>query len=447
MHRRDRRHHLALCVMAVCLTAAAWASADVVELLNGTRVEGRIVSGAAEAVTVKVRMGDASAEMRFPLAKVHAITANGQRRVVNEKTGRKPATPKPSTPGGGKQPGTSPTGGRVTRSRAEAEALIQKAGTAPPDWWDSVPLEYPKTLDLSWPEKPQGPWNASKNVGQYLWSAINENPRRWRSGVRFLHHMLTVHKDDAGKLGKVMNSLASSYFKLLDDPARAAFWWRMARKRKTPHVGDTIHLAECYWKLGSKAMATAEMAKVRRYLTPAAVKLWADMGELRRACSMADKMVGTRLAPYGLTVAGDVCRQHGRYREAIAYYQKVLRIPATGKQKKHMDTMHARARASIDAIKVLDDLDLTRVPDGTHSATVMAYAGPITVDVVVAGGRIEAVKPRNCQDKQYYGSLTEIPKRIVERQSLKGIDAVSQATITSQAIINAAAKALADAMR
>jgi uncharacterized protein with FMN-binding domain len=194
-------------------------------------------------------------------------------------------------------------------------------------------------------------------------------------------------------------------------------------------------------------MAVAEMAKVSRYLTPAAVKLWADMGELRRACSLADKMAGTRLAPYGLTVAGDVCRQHGRYREAVAYYRKVLRIPAQGREKKHMDTMHARARESIEAIEVFDALDLSRVPDGTHSATVMAYAGPITVDVVVAGGRIEAVKARNYQDKQYYGSITEIPKRIVERQSLKGIDAVTQATITSQAILNAAAKALAEAMR
>lgn len=432
--------------LAALLLAGATLRADTVELLNGIRVAGEVLRQTDEAVVIRARMGGGTSEMRFPIAKVHAVTVGGERIVVNERPGR---TPKPTpTPKTGEEPKTPPTpkGGRTVRSRSEIEALIRKVGPTPPDWWDDVPLDYPKSLDLSWPEKPQGPWNPSKNVGQYLWGSINENPSRWRSGVRFLHHMLTVHKADRGKLGTVMNSLASSYFRLLDDPIRAAFWWRMGDSRRPLHVGETLHLAECYWRLGSKAMAAAEMAKVSRYLTPAAVKLWADMGELRRACSLADKMDGTRLAPYGLTIAGDVCRQHGRYREAVAYYQKVLRIPATGKQKKHMDTMHARARASIDAIKVFDALDLTRVPDGTHTATVMAYAGPITVDVTVAAGRITAVKPRDYKDKQYYGSLTEIPKRILARQSLKGIDAVTQATITSQAILNATAKALAAAM-
>ena len=51
------------------------------------------------------------------------------------------------------------------------------------------------------------------------------------------------------------------------------------------------------------------------------------------------------------------------------------------------------------------------------------------------------------EDKQYFGAITETPRLIVQRQGLKGVDAVTGATITSEAIINAVAKALAGATK
>ncbi|MFW6161833.1 MAG: hypothetical protein ACODAJ_03635 [Planctomycetota bacterium] len=415
-------------VAAILLLGAA-AEADRVELLNGTRVEGRIVSETAEGVTIKVTTGDSAAEMRFPLSRVHAITTDGHRRIINEKAAC--STARPAPPSSGRKPpsGTErpKPGGRRTRTRAEVEALIQQAGTTPPGWWEEVPLEYPQSLDLSWPDRPQGPWNAQKNVGQYIWSVINENPHKWRSGVRFLHHMLIVQKDNPAKLGKVMDALAGAYFRLLDDYARAAFWWRMAARRREPSVRVTLQLAECYWRLGSKAMAVEELRKVRRYVTPMGVKLWAEMGELKRALAMARVCARyDRLAPAAVMNAGDACRLHGRYREAVAWYRKALAIPATGKRKQHMEKVHGRARASIEAVKVYDALDLSRVADGTHRATVMSYAGPITVEVTVQGGRITALKPTRHRDKQTYGALTEVPRQIIEAQGLKGVDAAGR---------------------
>ncbi len=106
-----------------------------------------------------------------------------------------------------------------------------------------------------------------------------------------------------------------------------------------------------------------------------------------------------------------------------------------------------RAQANIEAIKVYDALDLKKIPDGTYRSSSIAYAGPLEVAVTIAAGRIEAVKVTRYEDKQYYSSLTAVPKQIVERQSVKGIDAVTQATITSEAIVNATAKALAGAMK
>ena len=40
-----------------------------------------------------------------------------------------------------------------------------------------------------------------------------------------------------------------------------------------------------------------------------------------------------------------------------------------------------------------------------------------------------------------------MPERIVQRQGFKGVDAVTGATVTSEAILNAAAKAVGAAIR
>ena len=57
---------------------------------------------------------------------------------------------------------------RSTRTRAEVEVLIKKVGGSSPEWWDSVEPGYPATLDLNWPLKAPGKWNARKNVDQYI---------------------------------------------------------------------------------------------------------------------------------------------------------------------------------------------------------------------------------------------------------------------------------------
>jgi uncharacterized protein with FMN-binding domain len=403
-------------------------------------------------------MGDGTAKMKFPTSRIHAVTVGGERRVLNEKPAvvAPKGTPQeePEAKSEGEAPTTpKPVTGRVTRSRAEVEALIKQAGSTPPDWFESTPLDYPQSLDLSWPERPQGPWNPSKNVGQYLWSSINENPGRWRSGIRFLHHLLTVHKDSPEPLGRTIDSLGNSYFNLMQDWARAAFWWQKLAQRKPLGVFNTVRLAECYWRLGCKQMAVEKLREVDRYISGSIVKLWADMGEVDKALKLAagmtqeDVRTDASWVAEGHLLMGDTYRLHGRSREAIAAYQKVLAVPAEGKQKGRVERSHNRARANVEAIKVYDALDLKRIADGTYRATAPSYAGPLELAVTVAAGRIEEIKVTRSEDKQYYASFTAIPKQIIEKQSLKGIDAVTCATITSEAIVNATAKALAGAMK
>jgi uncharacterized protein with FMN-binding domain len=65
----------------------------------------------------------------------------------------------------------------------------------------------------------------------------------------------------------------------------------------------------------------------------------------------------------------------------------------------------------------------------------------------VRGGRLESVRVTDHKEKQFYSALTDTPRQLVDKQSIQGVDAVSGATITSEAIINATAKALANAPR
>jgi len=344
-------------------------------------------------------------------------------------------------------PASDPTAAKP-RTRAEVEALISKAGTTPPDWWASTPLNYPPTLDLTWQKPPpKTPWTPSKYLGQYIWGVINENPGKWKEGARLLHHTLEVNKNDRNKLIESMYSLGTVYRNLLQDYARAAFWWRKAGAADWDW-SEPIGLADCYWKLGCKEMAQEALTKYGSDDTYycRVVKLWADMGEVDTALKVAEEKAreDKDTAFMAWLMSGEACRMAGRYKEALAFYGKVAVLPG---DKGGLKQCRERARASTEAIKVYDLLDLKRIPDGTYTSNSIGYAGQMFVAVTVKGGRIEAVKVTRHQEKQPYASLTETPRRIIEKQSVKGIDTFSSATVTSEAIINATAKALSSGMK
>jgi uncharacterized protein with FMN-binding domain len=321
-----------------------------------------------------------------------------------------------------------------SKSKSEVLALIRRVGGTPPDWFAATPLNFPKTLDLSWPPNAGGPWDPNKNVGQFIWTSINENEARWKEGIKFLHHMLTVNKDKPATLKQVMAALGNMYHYLHQDWARAAFWKQMAGET------DTLELAHCYFKLGSRDMAVEILKGYPQDTTRHAsvVRLWAEIGDSVRAIKMAEQM-GTGLPDAGNLAAGDVSKAQGKFPEALAYYQKVL---AATSGSRDLDRNKKRAQESIDAIKVADGLDLKKVPDGKYTANSIGYAGPVDVEVAVAGRKITDVRVTQHHEKQYYSSITETCAAILQKQGVKGVDATSGATITSEAIINATVKAL-----
>ena len=335
------------------------------------------------------------------------------------------------------------TGAVPVRTQTEIEDLIRKTGATPPDWWDATPLNFPKTLDLTLTPPPKGSgWDPQKNVGQYFWSVINENSSKWKEGVKLAHHLMILNEKDAKKVADMQGQMAHLYEYCLCDYARAAYW-----RIKKGEV-DTEDLAVCYWKLGSKAMAKDVLSRCGNDDTRhgTIIKLWADLGEFDRALKEAETKAQNDKADIAYLMAGEACRTIGRFADALGYYQKVLACDAA-KAGRDFKQSKARAQASIDAIKVFDTLDLKRVPDGVYANSSVGYTGPVSIELTVKNARIEEVKVTKHAEKQYYASLTETPRQIVLKQGVKGVDTYSSATITSEAIINACAKALASGMK
>jgi uncharacterized protein with FMN-binding domain len=325
-----------------------------------------------------------------------------------------------------------------SRTKTEVEALINKEGKTPPPWFDETPLDYPKTLNLDWPEKP-GAWNNQVNVGQYIWDVINPNPSKWREGVRLMHHILKINGKDKGVVKRACGTLGHLYGDCMEDYARSAFWYRLAG-------GNDLNLAHCYWKLDSKSMAEAILKQYSndnsRHGT--VIRLWAEMGETDIALKMAEKASRTSHPDSGFLVLGDIYRLTGRYSEALKAYQKVVDAKTgSGDLAKNQ----GRARSNIEAIKVFETLDLKKIVDGSYRQKSLGYEADVEVEVSVKSGKIEKVQVTQHREKQYYSAFTDTTRQIIDRQGVKGVDATSRATITSEAVINATAKALASGLK
>jgi len=337
--------------------------------------------------------------------------------------------------------------GRVIRTPEEVEALIQKVGGGTPDWWDSVELNHPKTLDMDWPLKPGEQWNNQKNVGQYIWDIINPNPNRWKEGIKLVHLLMIKHKDDRAKLARSMQSLGAMFHNFMQDWPRAVFWWRMSAK----YGGgvDPTRLANCYWRMGCEEMAREILARVGSDYTRngEVIKLWADMGQVDKALQLAEQKARSGMPHIAYLAAGNACRQAGRFAEAQAYYRKTVAAKLPAKKNNDFSRAVEQARENIEAMRLFQMLDVAKISNGTYRGDSTAFNGPMQVEVKVSDGRIASVRVVGHREKQFYSALTDTPQQIVKKQTVSGIDVVTGATITSEAIITATARALAGGAR
>ena len=423
-----RQTGLAAIVLCIGFAVPTWA--DTIEFTDGRKVECEIIERTSKSVKINLTVGGREYSREFPLDRIRAVIVDGKRDVIGEKDD-----------GAVNEPATG-----VSRTREEVQSLIDKLGSTPPDWWDSAEVNYPRSLDLTWSYPPRGVWENQRYVGQYIWDIINPNPSKWREGIRLMHYLLEVNGDRPEVRQRVMVEIGRMYHDLLRDYSRAAFWWQKAKVDKSQDGSlSAVHLAECYAKLGCKEMALELLDNIPPMF--ATIKVWADMGELDRALGLADANAEGAYADIACIYAGDACRVAGQYEKALEYYEKLLAMPATGQGWKRVQRNQMRARENAQAIKLFELLDLTRVPDGVYHASSMGFKGEVYVEISVKSQRIESLRVTQHEEKQFYSALTDTPQKIIARQSVKGIDATSGATVTSDAIVNAAAKALAKVMQ
>lgn len=420
-------------LLSVLLVGSPAVAADVVEFVSGAKMSGVVteIRKDDKEFDFEAKVGGRTMTRTYPFHKVHAVTYRGSRFVI--------------TPVSATTPTKTDAKGNPIRSKTEIDRVIETVGSTDPDWFDSTELDYPDTLDLSWPLKPPTKgWNNKKNMGQYIWDIIHPNTSRWRSGIKLVHHCTTLHANDRELLKRDMTTLGRMYFELMQDYPRAAYWLRKGGAKRGE--GPAVMLAECYWRLGNKQLAMQNLVS-RSYTADAAakaIKVYGNMGNINEALKMTERIAPTGASYMGFIAAGDALRQAGRFDQAIDFYNKVL-SDNNFRNADYENRYKARARESIEAIELFEQADVSSIPDGSYKGSSTAYNGQLDVAVNVTGGEIKSVKVTQHREKQFYSAMTDTERSILKLQTVRGVDGTSGATITSRAIVNATAKALAGA--
>lgn len=183
-----------------------------------------------------------------------------------------------------------------------------------------------------------------------------------------------------------------------------------------------INLMSCYRKFGEYAKAKAAAQKALKNLPN---DKWRIANEAA-VCEALGDLYGE---------LGDKISARKNYARAIALFPK----------SKQPYGRHLLARRAVKVQGKIDLLDISSVRpgnlrDGKHNGESLGYTGPLRVTVTVRSGRITDIAVRHTE-KIHQNCITIIPQRIVKAQSLK-VDAVSGATVTSQAIVGATLDAM-----
>lgn len=407
---------------------------DEIELLSGAKFKGHLLKETAENIT----LSSDGMEMKLDTAKIYTITSAGNKRVLHEKAGGGGDASSParqiSAPAAKPAPAPVLAPGN-TRTKQQVEDLVKKDGETKPSWFDAITPNYPSTLDLTFADKSK---NQNVNMSTYLWNVINVNPTKWKEGAKILYKAIQLNsgKSDPNPLEDSYAALGDIYHDLLADYPRAAYFWEKANIKEK-------NLADCYYKLGNKDMAKEVLDQFAQDKTRhcGVIRLWGEIGEVDTAIKLANERAGRGDRPgLAFLAAGDVCRHASRWDEAIKFYNDAIAKQDPDQRVK------ALAKDAIDAINVREKLDLSKIADGKYIDSCTGYHGQVEVTITVAGGKVTDAKVSKHTEMQYYASLTVVPAQIVEKQGVKGVDTFSSATISSEAIINATAKALAKGM-
>lgn len=94
-----------------------------------------------------------------------------------------------------------------------------------------------------------------------------------------------------------------------------------------------------------------------------------------------------------------------------------------------------------------DDDENGQYADGTYTGTADGYGGEIEVEVSIDGGEITGIEVVSHEETEGIGdeAFDDLEDQVIEEQGTEGVDAVSGATETSNAYLEAVEEALEEA--
>ena len=141
-------------------------------------------------------------------------------------------------------------------------------------------------------------------------------------------------------------------------------------------------------------------------------------------------------------ISHSICLTFGRIagREAATCDASITEYASVWREAKI-----AEAQATADA--AAEQAASASYADGAYEGTGKGMGGDVPVAVTVEGGKIASVEVGDNSETQGIGTkaIEQLPSKIVENNGLTGVDAVSGATITSNAIFAAVTDCLAQA--
>ncbi|HEX2971772.1 MAG TPA: FMN-binding protein [Tepidisphaeraceae bacterium] len=177
----------------------------------------------------------------------------------------------------------------------------------------------------------------------------------------------------------------------------------------------------------------------------------AHFGEYDQALALLDRAIKD-LPPKPWAIAsaanvhnayGDLYVQMGQIEKAKQHYAEAIRLYPTSDQPYGRHLLHryaAKVQTKLDLL-TMQSLAAAKLRDGVYRGTSLGYGDTnMEVTVTIAGGKIADMQLKH-KEKIELGATKIIPRQIIARQSLK-VDAVTGATVTSQAIVDGAFDAL-----
>jgi uncharacterized protein with FMN-binding domain len=227
-------------------------------------------------------------------------------------------------------------------------------------------------------------------------------------------------------------------------------------------IGDGHELPMYLFMSGNYAWATLEYPKLLKRVPSGATHAYrcyasclAHFGEYKQALRVLDDALKDLPAPPWRISSmagiheqyGDIYSKTGDLAKAREHYAEAMRLYPRSDQPygRHLLQRNvAKVRSKSDLLD-MKSLATARLRDGSYTAKTPGYSETkdIEVTLTIASGKISNVSVKH-EEKIDLNATRIIPQRIIEKQSVQ-VDAVTGATVTSQAIVEGAFQAMKQA--